>query len=58
MLQPGEMKGVDERVEKSVFRLFGHIEIMENSRNAKRLYEGSVLEVVEWVDREKDGLIQ
>ena len=35
-----ESCGEDERIEKSIFRWFGHIERMENDRIAKRVYVG------------------
>ena len=34
----GVMKGVQERIDESVFRLFGYIQRMGNDRIAKRVY--------------------
>ena len=34
------MKGVDERIDESIFRLFFHTERMDNGRIAKRVYVG------------------
>ena len=34
------MKGVGERIEEVVLRLFGHVEMMEKDRIAKRVYVG------------------
>ena len=31
-------KGVDERLDEGVLRLFSHVERMENDRTAKRVY--------------------
>ena len=31
-------KGVDERIDKGVFRWFNHVERMENDKIAKRVY--------------------
>ena len=31
---------VDERIEESVLRSFGHIEKLEDSRDAKKVHEG------------------
>ena len=36
----GVKKGVDERIDKCVFRWFGHVERMESDRIAKRVYVG------------------
>ena len=36
----GVTKGVDERIDEGVLRWFGHVERMENNRNAKRVYVG------------------
>ena len=33
-------KGVDERIDEGDLRWFGHVERMENDRNAKRVYVG------------------
>ena len=56
-------KGVDERIDKTVFRWFGHIEIMENDRIANRMYVrvclGSCLVVRQqkrWIDSLNDSL--
>ena len=36
----GVTKGVDEKIDESIFRWFGHVERMENNRIAKRGYVG------------------
>ena len=36
----GVTKGVDEKIDESVLRWFGHVERMENDRVAKRVYVG------------------
>ena len=36
----GITKGVDEKIDKSVLRWFGHVERMENDRITKRVYVG------------------
>ena len=36
----GATKGVDEKIDERVLRWFGHVERMENDRNAKRVYVG------------------
>ena len=52
----GVTKGVDERIDESVLRWFGHVERMENDRIAMRVcveeYAGT-----QWVGHERDGLI-
>ena len=52
----GVMKGLDERIDEGVLRWFVHVERMESDR-AKRVYVGDVLVVVQWVGREREGLI-
>ena len=39
----GVTKGVDERIEESVLRLFSRIERMENDMNVERLYVGDCM---------------
>ena len=51
------MKGMDENIYEGVLRWFGHGEKMENDRIAKRVNVGSVLVVVQWVGRGRNGLI-
>ena len=36
----GVTKGVDEKIDESVLRWFGHVEKMENDKTAKRVYVG------------------
>ena len=36
----GVKNGLDERIDESVFRWFGHVERMERNRIAKRVYVG------------------
>ena len=36
----GVRKGLDERIDESVLRWFGHVERMERNRIAKRVYVG------------------
>ena len=36
----GVKKGLDERIDEGVFRWFGHMEMMENNRIAKRVNVG------------------
>ena len=50
-------KGVDKRIDESVFRWFGHVERMENDSSSKKVYVERVLEVVLRIDeggRRKD----
>ena len=49
-------KGVDERNDEGVLRSFGHAERMEKDTITKSMLE-SVLVVVQWVSRGRDGLI-
>ena len=42
----GVKKGLNERIDEGVLRLYGHMERMETDRIAKRVYEESVLVVV------------
>ena len=37
------MKGLNERIDESVLRWFGHIERMENNRGAKMVYLGECI---------------
>ena len=39
----GVTKGVNERIEESVLRLFSHIERMEYDMNVERLYVGDCM---------------
>ena len=36
-------KGVDGKIDGNVLRWFGHVEKMENNRNAKRVYVGKCM---------------
>ena len=45
-------KGVDKRIDDGLLWWFGHVDRTENDRIAK-----SVLVVVQWVDRGRDGMI-
>ena len=47
----GVTKGVEERIDEDVLRLFGHVERMEKDRIAKRTYVG------ECAGQGRDGLI-
>ena len=56
-------KGVDERIDESVLRWFGHVERMENGSIAKRVYVGvctgssSLCRLRKrWIDTVKDYL--
>ena len=54
----GVKKGLDERIAEGVLRWFGHVEMMEKDRIAKRVYIGECADiVVQWVGRGRDGLI-
>ena len=57
------MKGVDERIDESIFRLFFHTERMDNGRIAKRVYVGECSgsrsvgrQRKRWIDTVKDCL--
>ena len=54
----GLKKTIDERIDEGVLRWFGHVERMEKDRIAKRVCAESVLVVVQWVGRRRDGLIR
>ena len=45
-------KRLDERFDEAVLRWFGHVERVKSYRIGKRAYV-----VVQWVGRERDGLI-
>ena len=53
----GVTKEVDERIDEGVLQWFSHLERMENDRIAKRVYVESVLVIVQWVGRGRDGQI-
>ena len=44
-------KGLDERIDESMLRWFGHVERKENDRIAKRVYVGEYVDIVHWVGR-------
>ena len=59
----GVKKGVDERIDEGVFRLFGHVEKMERDRITKRVFVGDCTGTrsvgkprKRWIDAVKDCL--
>ena len=51
-------KALDEKIDEVVLRCFGHVERMENSRIAKRVFVGECALVVDqWVGCGRGGLI-
>ena len=57
------VEGVDEKIDESVLRWFGHVERMENDRIAKRVYVGECAGSrsvgrprKRWIDTVKDCL--
>ena len=50
-------KGLDERIDETVLRWFGHVERMERDRITKSVYVGECQIVVQWVGQVRDVLI-